>query len=130
MDGDSLRRIGAHVVKRREQMRLSQADLERASGLSDLTIRRIETGQPIEFRNQTWNKLCDALRWTPESIDLIVDGQEPVVLEPSLPADPLRDLRRRLEELEADVKFLFDLADQDQIERRKLRAVPPAPPEG
>lgn len=123
MDGDSLRRIGDRVVKRREKIRWSQADLVRESGLSDLTVRRIEKGEAIEFRIKTWNQLCDALHWSRDSIDLIVTGEEPQIVDPSPPADELLMLKARVGLLEDDVRVLKQLVDEDA---RRLE--PPAPP--
>jgi transcriptional regulator with XRE-family HTH domain len=70
------------IQQRMEELRLSAADLARASGLSDKHVRRLLNGDDMTVpRDQTLWALCDALRWTPDSIDRILAGGEPTEVE-------------------------------------------------
>jgi len=69
-------RIQARMV----EQRLSVADLARASGLSDKHLRTLLNNDGADTpvpRDQTRWALCDALGWTSDSIDRILDGFEP-----------------------------------------------------
>lgn len=75
--------VGRAIVARREQYRWQQADLVRASGVNDLTLRCLERGE-ISVKGPrlaTRQKLEDALNWARGSIDRILDGLEPVELD-------------------------------------------------
>jgi transcriptional regulator with XRE-family HTH domain len=70
------------IQQRMEELRLSPAQLARASGLSDKHVRRLLNGDDMTVpRDQTLWALCDALRWTPDSIDRILNGDEPIEAE-------------------------------------------------
>jgi transcriptional regulator with XRE-family HTH domain len=70
------------IQQRMAELRLSAADLARASGLSDKHVRRLLNGDDMTVpRDQTLWALCDALRWTPHSIDRILAGGEPTEAE-------------------------------------------------
>lgn len=119
-DGHSLRRLGEYVVARRRSFNWYQADLARESHLSDPTIRRIEQGREGERDEVTINKLCDALGWRRDSVDLILAGGAPVLAVPNPPADEWQDLLARVELLEDRMVRLLRLADEDA-----LRSAPP-----
>ncbi len=68
------------IQQRMAELRLSNVDLARASGLSEKHVRTlVNDGSDVSVpRDQTRWALCDALQWTPDSLDRILDGDEPV----------------------------------------------------
>lgn len=71
---------------------LRQADLVRASGLSDPTIRSFMTGRFRAVPSQhTKRKLEDALLWPPLTVDRILAGEDPdQVIESGSPPSSLQ----------------------------------------
>lgn len=61
-------------------LKWGQADLVRASGVSDTTIRDIQQGLKVTYRPSTLAKIATALGWTEDSLDRIWRGEEPVNL--------------------------------------------------
>lgn len=85
-------------------LRMGVVDLARASGLSEKHIRTLlNDGADTVPRDQTRWALCDALGWTPDSIDRILEGLEPVDVTSDNSGDvsPLAELAGRLAEIEA-----------------------------
>jgi DNA-binding XRE family transcriptional regulator len=65
-----------------EALRLDQSDLARATGLSEKTIYNVLSTDNGLKRKTKW-ALCDALGWTQDSIDRLLAGEEPVLVEDS-----------------------------------------------
>lgn len=91
------------IQQRMAELRLGVVDLARASGLSEKHVRNLLSNGPEAAapRAQTRWALCDALQWTPDSIDRILDGFEPIVADDSGDFSRLDVLGARVEELEA-----------------------------
>jgi transcriptional regulator with XRE-family HTH domain len=62
--GGSKLSVGTRVKDLREQRGLTQLDLKNATGLSQATISRIESGEFENLRSDTLTKLADSLRVT------------------------------------------------------------------
>lgn len=67
-----------------------QADLVRASGVSATTVRWLQTAAQESYRRSTLTKVCKALGWTSNAIDLVLAGgpfpepkEDPVLTYPS-----------------------------------------------
>jgi transcriptional regulator with XRE-family HTH domain len=63
-----------------EALRLSQSDLARATGLSEKTISNVLSTDNGSKRKTRW-ALCDALGWTQDSIDRLMAGEEPILVD-------------------------------------------------
>jgi hypothetical protein len=98
---DDWQRVGRAIEQRINELSLTVAEIDRL-GVSDKTLKGYLGGQPI-VRKDKRRKLCGALRWTPRSIDLILDGGEPE----ELPA-PDPEIIERLSRLEARFDRLED----------------------
>lgn len=92
---------------------LVQADFVRDTGISDPTVRVFQTGRlrgNVEPSDGSRKRMSVALGWSPDSIDRLLRGEEPVEVEP---AD---ELTKRVAALEAKVqaqgKAIHDLADR------------------
>lgn len=102
-----------HALRRRvfDELRLTKAELSQSSGISYKTLTRYLDGEPIVRRDKE-RALCEAVRWTPDSVERILAGGEPIPIE----AEPrpsqedvearLTDITRRLEEALAEVEEL------------------------
>lgn len=74
-------RAGTRVAERmKERGGLSIADLARLTGLSRETISEIVHGRPRRRTPSTLAKVCVVLGWTADSLDQILDGEEPTEL--------------------------------------------------
>lgn len=92
------------ILQRMAELRLTPTDVIRASGLSDKHVRTLLNEHDVSApRESTRWALCDALQWTPNSIDLILEGGEPVEVsrDESGEVSLLADLAGRLAEIEA-----------------------------
>lgn len=79
-----------------------QVNLVSASGLSDPTVRVFMTGKLRDDRppdSATRAKICDALGWTTESIDLLLQGK-PAIVADVTPSRLDEKLDRQQEQLE------------------------------
>lgn len=66
------------VRARRQLLGLSQAEAATAGGLSEPQWRKIEKGlDALRMRHGTKTGIATALRWPPDAIDRIVDGEDP-----------------------------------------------------
>ena len=104
-----------HVEARRLELGWTKTQLYDEADISEPTYSGIKRGTPIK-RADKRASLCDALRWRRDSLDLILEGGEPVVTDQP-PADELRQLRaevesqaRALEALLRTVKLLVSEA--------------------
>jgi DNA-binding Xre family transcriptional regulator len=95
--------VQAKIYERMAELRLSATELARASRLSEKHVRTLLNGGDVPApRDQTRWALCDALQWTPESIDRILAGDEPLeVVDNSGEVSRLDLLDGRVSEIEA-----------------------------
>lgn len=112
------------IQQRMADLRMGVVDLARASGLSEKHIRTLlNDGPEVAVPRETtrW-ALCDALGWTPESIDRILTGQEPGVVDAddSGEVSPLTELAGRVAEIEAQVEENLERIRIQQTEMDKF----------
>lgn len=70
-------RLGAMVRERREDLGLTQADVQNLDGPSPASLRMIENGRAQTMIRNKRRKLEAALKWRPGSIDDILAGGDP-----------------------------------------------------
>ena len=105
MTPDPWVRVGEAVRARREALGLTQLDLARAAGVSETTVRVLETARRDSYRRPNLRAIASALGWPDDAIDRIRAGR---------PADEQlvdrddRALEDRLAELEAELLRLRD----------------------
>lgn len=73
------RRLGDAIRRRRLTLDLSQEELGRRSGVTPVTISRIENGHSAKIRT-LW-KLDRGLEWEPGSAEAVLRGGEPTELD-------------------------------------------------
>ncbi len=70
-------RLGRLVRARRKELKLTQADVQKAGGPSTATLRLIEGGKHADIRPSTSGPLETALQWQLGSVDRVLAGDEP-----------------------------------------------------
>lgn len=109
------------IHQRMAELRLGPVELARASGLSEKHIRTLLNDNDAVPREQTRWALCDALQWTPDSLDRILDGFEPIqVADNSGEISRLDQLDGRLQEIEALVVAGLESDRTQQVEMAKF----------
>lgn len=92
-------RTAEAVSDRINELGLSRAALVRASGVSDLTIRRLEAGEDRTYRADVLARLSRALGWKPNAIAQMLNGAKaPEEVDANEP-----DMLARIQRLEAIV---------------------------
>lgn len=103
-------RVADSVRSRMASLVIDQAELVRRSGLSDPFVRAIMRGEPRgNPRPANLARLAVALGWTPDSIDRLLDGDDPTEVEIS----QRDDVEYRLERLERAVLVLAKSMKRD-----------------
>lgn len=69
--------VGAAIAARMEQLKLTKAEILRASKISDKTFNGYLAGRPIR-RTDKARGLCEALGWRVDAIDRILEGLPPI----------------------------------------------------
>lgn len=69
--------VGAAIATRIKKLNMTKAEVIRQSGVSQKTLDGYIAGEPI-VRADKRRGLCEALHWTPDSIDAILEGGSPM----------------------------------------------------
>ena len=73
-------RVGVALTARVQALAVTKAELLRASGLSQTTLDGYLAGAPrTKYRADKVRDLCIAVGWTSDSIERILQGEEPVL---------------------------------------------------
>lgn len=74
---DEWDRVGRAIAERIEELGLTKAEVIRRSGVSGTSLDAYIAGQPIKRKDKLAG-LCAALGWTPDSVELVRRGEQPV----------------------------------------------------
>jgi transcriptional regulator with XRE-family HTH domain len=111
-DGLDPRRLLADLMDdRRIDLDLTWNEVADRAGVSAMTLRRIRSGDGVLTR-RTQRKIDRALEWQPGSVEGILSGREPSLIEQPDPADD--DLRDELRERHRIDTRLFGLVEADR----------------
>lgn len=94
------------ITARMRELRLTQADLKRKSGVSQTSLTGYLRGEPIRRLDKRW-AICEALRWTSDSIDQLLAGQEPQE-DGHQPRDDLASIAEDVADLKVGMVQLAD----------------------
>lgn len=85
---------------------MTQSELAAAAGISEATIRVLETSRRTSYQPGTLHDVARALHWTPDSIDRILSGLDPIPVDQATDseADRLAVLEAKLPRLEAELR--------------------------
>jgi transcriptional regulator with XRE-family HTH domain len=113
------------VRERMRDLAISQAELVRASGVSDFTVRKVMNGTPGNYRESNLAKMALALGWTPTAFADLLAGRRPTVRPRIVDVHDFSDL-----DLPADVRTALEVLvgdlgrtnkRVDQLETKLLR---------
>ena len=97
-------RLGAAIKQARGT--LTQQELAERAGVTDTTIRVLETARRTNFRSATLRAVSTAVGWTPDSAERVLRGGEPRDEEP--------DFGDRLDRLESQLSQVLDMLRAQQ----------------
>lgn len=80
--------IGGAIRRRREELKLTQAELAQLANVSRGTVRNAESGA-ITPNPTTWTSLEQALAWVPGSLSMVSDGNKPRPIFPAKAISPI-----------------------------------------
>lgn len=112
-------RLRDTIEARRAHLGYTPTTLQAVTGLSAQGLKNIRKGVVRDYQERTTNPLCQALRWTPDSISRILAGGDPVEVEAAEP-DPgeFSQLRGAVHALSQVVEELARRALLDDDEQR------------
>lgn len=99
------RHLAGAIDKRRKELGLDVQTLAERTGLTRQGLQPILRGDRKRYQDRLKLPLCQALEWTPDSIDRLLDGLEPIVQPAKRTASP----EQRLASLERRVSALVQL---------------------
>lgn len=111
-DDETWERLAERIRERRLELGLTQTQLARDAQASDRTIGALERAEQARYHAATLRSVAVALGWTPDSVERILAGDEPVDApsrDPNVDLLPLIfDLQRRVEVLERELGIRRD----------------------
>lgn len=78
LDQDRWQRLGEYVTRRRNELGMTQGQVQAAGGPSVATMRLIEGAMQQSYQGRILGGLEQALRWSPGSVANILNGGEPM----------------------------------------------------
>lgn len=123
--------LAAQVNARMQLRALTPSQLAERAGYSVETIRPVHAGRVASLRPATKAAVARALGWSGDSIDLILNGEAPVVVDATddeqlretvaRMAEALTDLEDRVRDLEAQVAPTRKRVATTRIDDRRRR---------
>lgn len=125
--------LAEHIESRMSELGLGPSALAAATGLSLTILGQVRKGYRKRYQDRLKWPICDALGWTRDSIDRILDGGKPVyATRPAGDAEMLAELLDEIRLLRADVQNLRvqlpALADRVGALETQLRSSSPQRP--
>lgn len=74
-------RLARAIEERRKALGLTPTTLAEATGLSLSALKNIRRGEVRRYQERLTNPITAALKWTPDSIDRLLAGGDPVPLD-------------------------------------------------
>lgn len=118
MDERPWARVAEKVKTRREDAGLTQRQLAERAGTTDRYISAIERAERDTYQQKMLRAIARALGWQPGSIDLILEGGEPVDADPP----DTRSIEERVTALEAELADIRTLVASDPDYSTRVRA--------
>lgn len=97
--------LAKHVEQRRVELGYTPTTLAEATGLSLQAIKNVRRGEVRQYQERLTGPLTRALGWSRDSIDLLLAGKRPKVVDPNPRVSPLGGGGDRVE-------LLGDLVDR------------------
>ena len=81
--------LGEKVAERRKELRLSKEEASRQARINVKTWSSLEAGKAV--RDVAYPGIEQTLRWTRGSVEDVLDGNDPTILEPEPEEEPSVD---------------------------------------
>ena len=127
-------RMANTIEARRLALGLTVQDLIELTGLTRPGLAPLLRGERRKYQERLTLPVCRALKWTPDSIERLLSGEDPIELEPVVQPDELAAVRAQVGELS---RMVADLAatvtahsarlDEQGAQVERLRARPGQP---
>jgi transcriptional regulator with XRE-family HTH domain len=115
------------IEARRLALGLTVQDLIEQTGLTRPGLAPLLRGERRRYQERLTLPICRALKWTPDSIERLLAGEQPIELEPITRPDELSALRAQVGELTTLVSELAATVATLGDEVAQLRGRPPRP---
>lgn len=120
--------LAAAIEARMTELRIDATALAERSGLSLQVLKQVRSGYRKEYQNRLKWPLCDALGWTPDSIDRLLRGEPAQIATPQMDeatADVVEALTVSVVEIRSTVAALLRrVSDLEQRGLRRSRSAP------
>ena len=102
--------LATRVEGRRKALGYTPTTFADATGLTPQALLRLRHGEVRDYQERLTGRVTAVLRWSPDSIDRLLQGREPieVEVEPLTPSDTVAsvDLRAEIDELRVELESL------------------------
>jgi hypothetical protein len=115
------------IEARRLALGLTVQDLIEQTGLTRPGLTPLLRGERRKYQERLTLPICRVLKWTPDSIERLLAGDEPIELDPVTPPGELSALRDQVGELTALVADLAATVASLGDEVAQLRGRPHRP---
>jgi transcriptional regulator with XRE-family HTH domain len=123
--------MASTIEARRLALGLTIQDLVDQTGLTRPGLAPLLRGDRRNYQERLTLPICRVLRWTPDSIDRLLAGQEPIETSPiTRPDDELVELRAQVADLTRTVRELGASVATLAAEVARLRGQPNPPAHG
>jgi transcriptional regulator with XRE-family HTH domain len=119
--------MASTIEARRLALGLTVQDLIEQTGLTRPGLAPLLRGERRRYQERLTLPICRALKWTPDSIERLLAGEQPIELEPITRPDELSALRAQVGELTTLVSELAATVATLGDEVAQLRGRPPRP---
>jgi hypothetical protein len=122
-----VRETSDHLAQRIEQRRVelgyTPTSLRKATGLSLEGLKNLRKGKIRSYQERTTGPVTRAFGWTPDSIDRLLRGEEPQLVDSGSPIPLDDDVRRQVDELTQVVRTTLLLLKETLESDEQLRQV-------
>jgi hypothetical protein len=119
--------VAQRIEARRAELALPKSEFYEVA-MSETTLRNMAKGTPV-VRPENRVKICRALNWTDDSIDLMLAGKEPVEVSSPVAGTGSPDLERRVAALERDVSGILRILEvTGAMQEAATNVLEPEPP--
>lgn len=84
-------RLAQAVEARRKELQISPGEFVKRTGLTAPALRNLRQGHVRQYQERLTAEVCRVLRWTPDSIDRLLDGDDPIPLDDDPQPAPMID---------------------------------------
>lgn len=110
---DRSQHLADRVEARRVELGYTISALAEATGLTQQALKNVRNGERRRYQDRLTLPLTAALRWSSDSIDRLLAGEEPIDLGAPAPAASA-SIEERLDRLEAKIGMIIDVVAENR----------------